>query len=362
MEIKFNYVKKNIEDVKIGDYVKSFNIETLTNEPRRVLNTFRPEVLEPSRIDFIDGGYIINSKKHPILVKRANEYLYKEFDDILVGDVVLKEDGTETLVHKKTPLEYKKMNFYDIEVDHNNNFYAGFVNQYCNHNSSNLFLPFYHYEVELFSQLGDSRGTVETRARHTDQSIILNKWFLEKALNKEDIYLFHMHKVPKLYKRLGNYEEFNKWYNTYAESVPDRNKKKVNAFELLKLFLFERSITGRVYFTFADNCYKTGAFKETVYSSNLCCLAGDTMISTPTGLRMIKDIKVGDEVLSFNEETQEVEVKKVLNSLMTSPSREVIEIEYNGRKIVCTPDHRILTKRGYVEAQYLSSDDELIIY
>ena len=239
---------------------------------------------------------------------------------------------------------------------------TGSLSQVSRGGASNLNLPFYHYEVELFSQLGDSRGTVETRARHTDQTIILNKWFLEKALSKEDIYLFHMHKVPKLYKRLGNYEEFSKWYNTYAESVPDRNKKKVNAFELLKLFLFERSITGRVYFTFADNCYKTGAFKETVYSSNLCCLAGDTMISTPTGLRMIKDIKVGDEVLTFNEGTQEVEVKKVLNSLMTSPSREVIEIEYNGRKIVCTPDHRILTKRGYVEAQYLSSDDELIIY
>ena len=135
--------------------------------------------------------------------------------------------------------------------------------------SSTLTLPFYHMEVELFSQLSDSKGTVETRARHTDQSIIINKWFLRKALNKEDIYLFHMNEVPELYDALGNENKFNEIYENYAKKIKARHKKKINAWSLLELFLYERMICGRLYFVFADNSYK-GSYKENLYSLNLC--------------------------------------------------------------------------------------------
>lgn len=236
---------------------------------------------------------------------------------------------------------------------------TGSLTQQSRSGSINLSMPFYHYEVELFCQLGDSKGSLENRARHTDQTIILNKWFLKKALNKEDIYLFHMNEVLDLYEAMGYEDLFNELYEKYSKSVKSKHKKKVNAFDLLKLFLYERSITGRVYFVFADNSIK-GAFKDNTYVTNLCCLAGDTMINTNKGLKQIKDIKPGDIVLSYNEETKQTEYKKVLNSLMTSPSREVIEIEYNNKKITCTPEHRILTKRGYIEAQYLNTNDEII--
>lgn len=127
----------------------------------------------------------------------------------------------------------------------------------------------YHYEIELIAQLKDTRGTAETRTRHTDQTIILNNYFLKKALNKEDVYLFHPNQVPGLYEVLGNEEEFAKLYEKYSEEIPKKDKKKVNAYQLLDLILFERSFTGRVYLIFADNMYK-GSWKNPVYNSNLC--------------------------------------------------------------------------------------------
>lgn len=127
----------------------------------------------------------------------------------------------------------------------------------------------YHYEIELIAQLKDTRGTAETRTRHTDQSIIINNYFLKKALNKEDVYLFHPNQVPGLYEVLGNEEEFAKLYEKYSEEIPKKDKKKVNAYQLLDLILFERSFTGRVYLIFADNMYK-GSWKNPVYNSNLC--------------------------------------------------------------------------------------------
>lgn len=152
---------------------------------------------------------------------------------------------------------------------------TGSLSQISRGGSITLTMPFFHYEIELFSQLSDSKGSVENRARHTDQSIIINKWFLEKALNKENIYLFHMNEVTNenrelcLYDALGDYERFDKLYNQYAKKVHSKHKKKINAFELLSLMIYERMITGRVYFVFADN-FKNSPFKENLYMPNLC--------------------------------------------------------------------------------------------
>lgn len=144
------------------------------------------------------------------------------------------------------------------------------LSQISRNGSSNNNNVWYHYEIELIAQLKDTRGTAETRTRHTDQTIILNNYFLKKALNKEDVYLFHPNQVPGLYEVLGNEEEFAKLYEKYSEEIPKKDKKKVNAYQLLDLILFERSFTGRIYLVFADNIYK-GCWKNPVYNVNLCC-------------------------------------------------------------------------------------------
>lgn len=133
----------------------------------------------------------------------------------------------------------------------------------------NINTPWYHYETELICQLKDTRGTDETRTRHTDQTIILNDFFIKKALNKEDVYLFHMNEVPDLYKNLGS-DKFEELYEEYSKKVSKKHKKLVNAFDLLSLYIFERSLTGRIYFGFANNDYN-GSWKKPEYSKNLCC-------------------------------------------------------------------------------------------
>lgn len=133
----------------------------------------------------------------------------------------------------------------------------------------NINTPWYHYETELICQLKDTRGTDETRTRHTDQTIILNDFFIKKALNKEDVYLFHMNEVPDLYDNLGS-ERFEELYEEYSKKVSKKHKKLVNAFDLLSLYIFERSLTGRIYFGFANNDFN-GSWKKPEYSKNLCC-------------------------------------------------------------------------------------------
>lgn len=359
--------KKKIEDVIPGDYVKSFDIDNNNKECiKRVTDIFRPIVKKEDQriIEFSDGGKIINSKDHPILVKRGNNYEYKKFQDLLIGDIVLNETGTASITALKNE-SIDTEQFCDLEVAETHNFYAGINGVYCSHNSSNLSMPFFHYEIELFSQLGDSKGSLENRARHTDQTIIINKWFLEKALNKEDIFLFHMNAVgnkdPKLdlYDALGDYKRFDELYKHYSAKVPNKSKKKINAYDLLSLIINERMITGRVYIVFADN-FVNSSFKENLYMTNLCCLAGDTIVETSNGTKQLKDIKKGDLVLSYNQDTKKYEYKEVLAAVLTNPEAEVFEIEYNGKVVICTGDHKFLTQRGYIEAQHLLESDTIV--
>lgn len=83
----------------------------------------------------------------------------------------------------------------------------------------------------------------------------------------------------------------------------------------------------------------------------------------------IKDIKKGDMVWSVNQNTLELEPKKVTASWCVG-QREVIEIKYRMRgwkghpattkTLVCTPDHPFMLIDGtWVEAQDLEPDDRL---
>ncbi len=90
------------------------------------------------------------------------------------------------------------------------------------------------------------------------------------------------------------------------------------------------------------------------------CLAGDTMVDTPSGQRMIRDM-VGTTgvVLSYdNGISCEAEYSKCF---MTNPCAKVLCIELeDGRTIKCTADHLILTtNRGWVAAKNLKEGDDI---
>lgn len=57
------------------------------------------------------------------------------------------------------------------------------------------------------------------------------------------------------------------------------------------------------------------------------CFAGDAKISTPNGTKMIKDIKVGDEVFGVNEQDQKVTTKVV--SVNPVFQEKIFEVEFS---------------------------------
>ena len=193
-----------------------------------------------------------------------------------------------------------------------------------------------HPDIEEFLAIRRPKGDVNRQCLNLHQCVIIDDEFMQKVENKD----------PKAIKIWG---------------------------EILKT----RIETGEPYIMFEDNVNNQSpeAYKKNnlhVSMTNIC-VTGDTKIQIKIGDET-KEIEIQDleftlqtnpetYILSYNQDTLEKEYKLITNFGMTNSEAELLEIEdeATGFKLQCTPEHKILTKnRGWVEAQHLSEEDELI--
>ncbi|MEN4762900.1 Hint domain-containing protein, partial [Chryseobacterium sp. C39-AII1] len=83
------------------------------------------------------------------------------------------------------------------------------------------------------------------------------------------------------------------------------------------------------------------------------CFAEGTLVSVENGNKKIEDIKEGDLVWSYNEETGKKELKKVV-ALSRNTSSSLVKITVNGTEITCTPEHPFYVNGNWIEAKDLT--------
>ena len=92
------------------------------------------------------------------------------------------------------------------------------------------------------------------------------------------------------------------------------------------------------------------------------CLTGDTVVNTIFGGRKIKDLvgKFG-LVWSYNEKRKKKCVRPFFGVRKTRENQPILKITLeNGKVIKCTPDHKILTDKGWTKAKYLNQSSEIV--
>ena len=133
--------------------------------------------------------------------------------------------------------------------------------------------PWWHAEFENLIVLKNNRGTEETRVRHMDYAVAINRMLLRRYKSQETVTLFDPNQVPELYEAFyRDSEEFKHLYNA-AEKNPNLTKQQVSAVDLLNKICDERSGTGRIYLFFVDNVSEHSVFDtkvDPVYQTNLC--------------------------------------------------------------------------------------------
>jgi superfamily II DNA or RNA helicase len=94
------------------------------------------------------------------------------------------------------------------------------------------------------------------------------------------------------------------------------------------------------------------------------CFDGDTLIKTPTSETPIKDIKKGDIVINLDESGQcykEDIVVEVHENLADSHSEYMLELTFDNVKVInVTANHKFLTSNGWVRADCLTEDLEVV--
>ncbi len=112
----------------------------------------------------------------------------------------------------------------------------------------------------------------------------------------------------------------------------------------------------------AINGFTTGAICWFIGNvGNLQCFKEGTLVKTCEGNKPIEDIKVGDLVYSYNEQTKTNELKEV-TQLFRNETYEWYHIYVNDEEIVCTASHPFyIVNKGYVKAEDLEINDSVML-
>ena len=86
------------------------------------------------------------------------------------------------------------------------------------------------------------------------------------------------------------------------------------------------------------------------------CFQENERVLTSTGYKYARDVKVNDLVYSMKD--NEVVLKRVVDKWYSKKKQIKIKAR-NGIEIIVSPEHRMFTQRGYVEAKEITKDDYL---
>ena len=156
------------------------------------------------------------------------------------------------------------------------------------------------------------------------------------------------------------------WYTT--ERTTGRRVTKYKARELWKEIAKAAWVCGDpgIQFTDTINSWHTTPKAGRINSTNPC-FHPDTRIATEFGLVRIEDLcaefESDDRLTHFNTLVQTVDGPKLKSATVFQTGvKNVIEVHTRrGRVLKVTPDHKLMTTDGYVEAQDLNEDSVLCL-
>lgn len=113
---------RNIEEIKVGDTVYSYNEETQQIEEQKVTKAYIFESNIISTITFENGEQIKNTPVHPYYVVGKG---WTETKDLKVGDEILTQDKTKIKIENIQLENVEEINVYNIKVENNHNYFIG---------------------------------------------------------------------------------------------------------------------------------------------------------------------------------------------------------------------------------------------
>ena len=96
-------------------------------------------------------------------------------------------------------------------------------------------------------------------------------------------------------------------------------------------------------------------------AAGMSCFIAGTPVVTADGQKPIEDIQVGDYVWAWDEETDDVALKQVVETYINETT-ELTHVFVNGEEIIATPTHPFYCPtKGWTDAAHLRAGDILVL-
>jgi intein/homing endonuclease len=351
---------KNIEDVVIGENIVSFDLKNHESKISKVLNIFSKKVEKIVEYEFLNGGKLKATLDHPIFVidkgwcsysSELSNSLYNldtPIKTIEIGDIVKLYESEDKIV--KIDIIEESTTVYNLsEIKTFHNYFANnvLVHNRCFVAGTKITLSDGTYKNIEEISIGESvltfneklnttqTGTVGDVKSHTVNQLI-------EIIFEDSISITTTPEHPFYVKHIGYVEAKNLYVDCIC--VKDdmselkiqeiiQHEKECNVYNLLSV-------------TENHNFFANGILTH----NKSCFISGTKVLISDGSEKNIEDIIIGDEVLSYNEQTAVIEPKKVIK--LNSPVHDDL-VEYtlsNGIKITSTFDHPY-----YVNGLHLAS-------
>lgn len=233
-------------------------------------------------------------------------------------------------------------------------------------------LDWWHMDIVDFCEIkSELNGDLRDKCFDIFPQIVVDTYFVEKVMNREDVYLFDQYEYLKLTgKDITELIEDELYQahleiNDLIESGKLKHYDKVPATKIWKQALWSWIEYGDFYITHKDNLNLSNYMKAvgTAKNANLCVVP-ETKILTKNGYKEIGKLE-GTKQTIWNgfEWSEDVEIIK------TGVNQEIITVTTNTEIIECTPYHKFYVKTGYnpknvkeKRAWELKPNDKLIKY
>ena len=358
---------KNIEDVKQGDIVSTFDLKTNEIKHNKVNAVYSKEVNQIVQYKFDNGEVLECTIDHPIYIEdkgwasydgEVSNKMYsleEKVSTIEIGDVVKLHNGVSVITEMKTIDENTIVyNLQDIEGNHN--FFANNVlvhNRYCfiagtkitleNGDTKNIEdievgdivltynevsnLNEYNKVTDVYKPIHDD--LVEYTL--SDGKVITSTFDHPYYVNGLGLASYSPELTNARYENLNNVTQIK-----VGDALNLQNGETASIISIVE----KDKISVQTYIFTVENNHNFYANEVLVHNKGgTCFIAGTKVVMADGSEKNIEDVVIGEEVVSFNESTLKNEIKKVVG--LNSPiHNDMVKYSFaNQTEVVCTFDH-----------------------
>jgi len=210
-----------------------------------------------------------------------------------------------------------------------------------------IFRSFINYNVVSVNDKKDFNVLISTRPEQVDvNEIPLMVYIKKNGFNINQLLELKIRadendwisRKDKFLKLDTNFDYSNKYTKYDGTNLNYKLKLKLSDIEKIESFQIEK-------ISFEDLLMKRELYREIEERQTSSCFLKGTKITTPKGSKNIEDIKVGDEVICFDDKS-ELHIS-VVESVNSHQNQDVFKYNiWNGEPLFATPNHWVLTSEN----------------